>query len=66
MNERKCGVEPCPICKKTPIAVETTKGFTIGCGNKACDYFFLAQNRTLELTLIIWNKQTKRILKLCK
>lgn len=55
----KCGVEPCPKCNTTPIAIDTDTGFTIGCGDSNCDNYFIVQDITLERTLLIWNRQAE-------
>lgn len=60
MSERKCGVEPCPMCKKTPLVIDTDLGFTIGCATNNCEYYFVAHGRTLEQALIIWNEKARR------
>ena len=59
----KCGVEPCPKCNTTPIAIDTDIGFTIGCSDSNCDNYFIAQSKTLESALIIWNQQARKKVK---
>ena len=60
MSEWKCGVEPCPMCKKTPLAIDTNLGFTIGCVTNSCNYYFVAKDRTLKRALIIWNEKARK------
>ena len=60
MNKRKCGVEPCPMCKKTPLAIDTGLGVTIGCATNSCKYYFVVKDRTLERALIIWNEKARK------
>ena len=40
-------------------AIDTDIGFTIGCGNRNCDNYFIAQDITLERALLIWNRQAE-------
>lgn len=66
MNKRKCGVEPCPMCKKIPLAIDTDLGFTIGCATNDCEYYFVANERTLEQALIVWNEKAQKEVQKCK
>lgn len=59
MTKRKCGVELCPMCKRTPLAIDTDLGFTIGCATNDCEYWFTAHGSTLERALIIWNEKAR-------
>jgi hypothetical protein len=60
MSEWKCGVEPCPMCKKTPLAIDLDLGVTIGCATNSCNYYFVAKGRTLKQALIIWNEEARK------